>query len=454
MSEPLRAITANVLRYLAESFVFRKLGMVYDYYSSSFPSPLLPNSKEVRKPTPNAYGFGTGMADCALNGALLFDSYALRLEIGYATEDEERIYDRLIGGLIRLSTSAPRNTVIRGLSPDGKSYYPLSGYEPVLYWAFYAWRAALTPTQAPESQNKIKNIALHWMENLEQNKWQILGRDNVLNNAGFHTDLIKPALLAVAFALTKMEKWKMLALKTFSANTKIDEPATVEQLFTMQLSLFLLTQIFPDELPTAREKMLAIAKLAYPHLSTFRQFDEKILTDETPLDWRAMPENSEAIIWARIIHENNHAAHPALAALIILWAGDADFLHQVSGEIKAMLTTIPWEKLWLARALSPIASIHSLGVTYGLWDNDLSEYQTKKISGESSLVAPLMEPNYDSENPDKSGHLTAANKHQAKVVNNNVAPQKTEKTAPAAFHQNYKQRNRNRHKSGKSKNKA
>jgi len=82
LADSLRAAAEEALARLADSFVYRKLGICYDYFCppESLPSPMLPHPKDVRQGLPNPMGLGSGMADCALNNALLCDAYALRAE--------------------------------------------------------------------------------------------------------------------------------------------------------------------------------------------------------------------------------------------------------------------------------------------------------------------------------------------------------------------------------------
>lgn len=397
------------------------------------PSPTLPHAKDFHPPLPNAYGLGSGMADCTLNNALLSDAYATRLEIGCGTPDDDRIFDRLIGGIIRLATIAPRNTVIRGLAPDGKSFYPRSGMEPVLYWAYAAWRTSLTPTVAFESQGKIRNICQHWMENLEQNQFLILNRDEDLNAPGWASSLVKPALLGVAYALTGVEKWKEQALALLNlaeaAPEKIPGGATrAEALFNRQLALRLLLETLgsprPEKFthnpekpaeepaeptPLARDiaaAMNGIARAAAGEISAFKDFPPAALEETPTLDWTEIKEDG-VIPWPRLVQENAKIAAPALAALAALWAPDLETARAAAEDTKALLLAIPWEKLWLGRALTATALLHAQGVTRGLWDEDLREF-TPSFDGSASLVERFLDPAYDRENAEKAGHSEAA----------------------------------------------
>ena len=80
------------------------------------------------------------MYNCVLNNALLFDGLASRFEIGFASEQDDVIFDRLIGGTIRLGTVAPKSIIVRGLTGDGRYFYPESLLNTVVLWVFTAWR--------------------------------------------------------------------------------------------------------------------------------------------------------------------------------------------------------------------------------------------------------------------------------------------------------------------------
>ena len=443
MSESLSDIAGSALKLLSESFVFRKLGICYDYYCApnAIPNPLLPHAKDIKQGLPNPAGLGSGMADCALNNALLCDAFSTRLEIGFGTAEDDKVFDRIIGGIIRLATIAPKNSVIRGLSPDGKSYYPQSGHAAALYWAFSAWRAATTPAVASESQGKIRNICQHWMENLEQNGFVLPNNDPALTAADWVGGILKPALLAVAFALSGNEKWRALALAELRLSDAAperlpDSAGRAENLFAMQLSLYLLREILGTDRPTpahadepSTEKtaaavandfgntltapMTVLADAAAKILAKYPELALNTLDDRPELDWHAVKEDG-ALPWNRIIAENAGIADPALAMLTILWAADAATVQRHAPQIQEFLRFVPWEKVWLGRALTAAALGHALGVARGLWEENLREYQLA-FDGKSSLVERFLDPAYDENNPDKSGPTEAAPRKEIEI---------------------------------------
>ncbi|MBP5234049.1 MAG: hypothetical protein J6333_11665, partial [Planctomycetes bacterium] len=441
MADSLRAAAEEALARLADSFVYRKLGICYDYFCppESLPSPMLPHPKDVRQGLPNPMGLGSGMADCALNNALLCDAYALRLEIGCGTANDERLFDRLIGGIIRLGTIAPRNAVIRGLSPDGKSFYPQCGPLPVIHWAHSAWRAGTTPTVACESQFKIRNIVQHWMENLEQNAFKILNHDDAFNQGGWLSGVARPALLAMAGALTGNAKWKEQAEATLdvasAASCPAASPGDAEALFALQEALDLLRHALSprtaprnapedaNEAPapagtahlTAIEvAMNQVAQTAAPLLKWHESFHPETLDEKPSLDWHEIKEDG-ALPWPRLTHEAQAAAAPALAAVAILLAPDAKVVQAQANGLRRFLAAIPWGRLWLGRALAPVALAHALGVEKGLWDEDLKERQPS-FDGTASLVERFLDPAYDDANPGKTGHSTPAPRKEITVL--------------------------------------
>ncbi|MDR0868171.1 MAG: hypothetical protein LBP75_06795 [Planctomycetota bacterium] len=426
-----RAAAETAITSLSNHFVFRKLGLCYDYYAevTALLSPPLPELKDVKAGLPNPRGVGSGLADCALNGALLFDGLATRVELGIAAADEGLIYDRLIGGLIRLATIAPRHTVIAGLTPDGKGYYPPVGYEATLYWAYQAWRAGTTPTGALDSQTKIRSIGGHWVGDLWTGKLQTLETDETALVRG----IIKPALLAVGYRLTGEDKWKDLAINALDVAAPLAAATPLRELFNAQLALRLLADIFypfkPRRYPSpnqkkkadaepevkeppvidtrfvvAHEKILAkmkeIAPLFLPSLRAGKNFAPRFLDERPTLDWREVKND---IPWGRIAHEADTLAAPLFACLGLFWANDKQFTDAAAAALTEMLAALPVEKLWLARALTPLPLLHGLGVENGCWDADLNDYQLA-WNKDDSLVEKFLAPNYDHANPLQAGH--------------------------------------------------
>lgn len=406
LPEPLTLRIEAAMNILAQSFVFRKLGICYDLRATpdNFPSPLLPIGKEIVQGLPAPSGARSGMAEAAINNALLLDGYALRLEIGFAKEEEDRIFDRLIGGAIRLATIAPKSALIGSLSPDGKSFYPVPGADNYLAWAFYAWRSVTTATVAPESQGKLKNIAARWMARLESDNFVLPGDDKSLSEETWDKQPLLPAMLAAAWALTGEEKWKKLALEkaVFSASVPTEAPA--RPLMITQMALHLLAEIFPgEEVGAIAQKLQAqLLPLAYRHLEDYRRFEP---TNGAPVpDWRTIPANGELPApWLSMENELQTLASSAQAALACLFCKDKERLEAYTEGLTEFMQNAPLEQARLAASLCPMVAAHARGVELGLWDVTLSEYQFN-FDTSKTLVERFMQPEYDELNPEQAGH--------------------------------------------------
>ncbi|MBN1257209.1 MAG: hypothetical protein JXA52_05840, partial [Planctomycetes bacterium] len=173
----LQDFVSKGLGHLEHNFIFRKLGITYDYASPprDFPRSTLPNVKEVREGMPNAAGIGTGMTNCTANTSLLLDGYLTRLELGIARPEEDRIMDRLVAGLIRIGTAGPRNQFVRGLTPDGRGFYPATSMVDHIHYAHALYRACHSPTIRIESQTKIRDICAKWLERIVKSDFTITG---------------------------------------------------------------------------------------------------------------------------------------------------------------------------------------------------------------------------------------------------------------------------------------
>lgn len=393
---------------LSDTLVFRKLGICYDYRSlpDDFPSRCLPGAKETSAQKPDPRGSRTGMARCALNNALLFDGYALRVEIGFADPAEDKVFDRLIGGAIRLATIAPKGALINGLSPDGKSYYPAVTSESCVAWAFYAWRAALTSTVALESQEKLKNIAARWISRLDSDKFILPGGDTSLTGKDWSQQPLIGGIAAAAWALTGEAKWKKLAEENAVYDAPLPTEATMAQLLPAQLALHLTEQILTGTpaAEAAKQRQLALLPLAASRLKLYAGFvpAEKI----EKLDWHDLPATAqEALppVWKQAVREEETVSESVLAAYGCLLCHDPVALEAYVGDLRALVAGLPWQQLWLAASLCPAAAVHARGLELGLWDEALKEYKFG-FDPAIPLVERYMSADYDEKNPEKAGH--------------------------------------------------
>lgn len=421
---------------LQRHFIFRKLGLCYDYASSpeEFPRKTLPTSREARAGKPNPGGLGTGMAECTSNGALIFDGYLLRLELGIAHPEEERIFDRLIGGLIRAATTAPKGAMVRGLTPDGRGYYARCDWASHLFWAFSAWRASSTAAIAVESQAKVQNIASRWIQRLTRDAWK-LPRVGEKEETGPGLDALDshagPQFLAciqVAAAITEeQEKWQALyaekvaegegariaASPAASAGTVAD----LKPLLQRQLAYHILHALEADE---ARKTLFAArlaetAQAAVPFIERYKDLKPPILEETPDLAWRSLSADGPGVKlgsdeeafnlpvgWRRILHEAETVGASMLAAEILLLGGSAELAQPHAATMTECFQGVPWEQLWFASALAPAIGVHARGVEMGLWDEALL---APKMTGVNLVsVAQYLSPEYDEQHPAIAGH--------------------------------------------------
>lgn len=407
---------------LEEKFVFRKLGICYDYAAKpdEFPPKTLPTAEEAKASKPNPYGLGTGMAECAVNGALLFDGYLLRLELGLARGNEDRLLDRLIGGFIRIATTAQRGFLPPGITPDGRGFYSCTGAEAHLFWAFSLWRGVTSPAIALESQAKMSNIASRWIARIKQDENR-LARYDGRGAAEVLSPELLPALYAVAARVTGEKRWQdeYAALRVAVSPALARANAGARELLLRQLALHTEYHLCPDE---GRKQQLAAqmretATAAAAFLGAFRELKPAILEEQPSFDWRALSAAEIALkqleggtsewdiplAWRRLRHELETVGRSAAAALAVLLAGDKALAESHAETLAELLGTAPWDRLCAAAAVAPALSIHARGVELGLWDAALLE-RGFCIDGEANLVDKYLTDDYDDANPDKAGH--------------------------------------------------
>ncbi len=417
---------------LVDHFIFRKLGICYDYRSSpeDFPRKTLPTADEARDHRPNHAGLGAGMAECTRNSALLFDGYLLRIELGLADPNEERIFDRLIGGLIRIASAAPKGYLVRGLTPDGNGFYGSSSLEAHLFWAFSAWRGFQTAAIAMESQAKIQNIASRWMGRLEQDDFSIRflaanGPDIDLTLKNWEHGPVFLALLAAARAVTGEKRWQDRYEACAAERERLDWtlPADLEKtgpLLRVQLALHMLAAIETEaeRLTLIRARLRDVAEHASRFLDRFTNRKDPILEETPDLDWRALEQGQLAVApgetehlhlpspWRRIPHEAESICPSLEAGLALLLAGDKELAESHAEILTRCLAEVPWDKLWFANALAPALSLHARGAELGLWDEDLLQGSDKEVE-KKSLVAPYLADDFDDKHPERAGHTEA-----------------------------------------------
>jgi hypothetical protein len=417
-----------------QKFLFRKIGLPFDYASTAddFPSKAFATAKEARSNLPNPAGLGSGFHFSCRNHALLFDAYLLRVESGIEGAGDEAILDRLIGGLIRLATVAPKSFLVGGLAPDGRGFYALPRRENHAAWAFAAMRGLTTAAIAPESQEKFRSITGKWMDRIKRDKFRLSSIDGKPAPAG---DLSQPeadngpfllAMLLVAAKASGEERDLQFYAQTAEENerARLGEFTpesgwtgdTLVDLLWRQAAWSVIRDLDPDAArqEIARGRMRALALAAAQHAAAWRAWDREPAALAPDFDWRKKPkvplEESPygfalPDAWRRIDNEK-HVEHTITAALILLLPGDAALAEPFAEEIGACLRDIPWQDMLTLTALAPAVCVHARGVELNLWDKELYDSRRETPSADVSFAAKYLEPDYDERNPAKAGHLS------------------------------------------------
>ncbi len=420
-----------------QKFLFRKIGLPFDYASTSddFPSKAFATAKEARSNLPNPSGLGGGFHFSCRNHALLFDAYLLRIESGIEGAGDEAILDRLIGGLIRLATVAPKNFLVGGLAPDGRGFYAHPLRENHAAWAFAVLRGLTTAAIAPESQEKFRSIVGKWMDRLKRDKFRLTAMDGKpvggdLSVPGADNGPFLLALLLTAAKASGEDRDMQAYVQAAEENERVRLgefafpaeggqsggcPAErLRELVWRQAAWSLLRDFDPDPArrEIARERMRGLALAAAPHVSLWREWDRELLELAPNFDWRGkrrapLEESGYGFVlpesWKRVEGER-HIENALLAAMVLLFAGDAALAEPFAEEMAACLGGVPWGELVTLSAVAPAVDVHARGAELGLWDGELYASRREMPSVDVSFAAKYLEPEYDAENPDKAGH--------------------------------------------------
>lgn len=421
MTSVLRDTMISMIQAIESGFLFRKLGICYDYRAAdgSFPPSTLPDAREISQHLPNPTGRGTGLEGSWQTGAILLDAMLLRVEYGYATPEEDRLFDRLIGGLIRLGAMGNKGTLIRSLAVDGRSAYPEVDADVHLYWAFHAWRAYSTAAIAPESQEKLENIGSKWIHRLMRDEFSLERVNGEPDRSLLEPDAEQGckllAILAAAWGLTDEEeladlfdKKRLEAGGIRIAGELPDEAKTPMRLLAMQLAWSVLRECAPQETlrDDAPARMKKIAAEAIRHLQASAPLDIPLLSSTPTFDWRTVDDSVFSTWptgWERMAYEVEAVQNRLAAVLTLFLAGDRELALPHAEGIASFLESLGTATL--CHALSPalVLSCHAHGVELGLWDPDLAEYAFS-FDGQANLVDKYMGEDYDEAHPEQAGH--------------------------------------------------
>ncbi|MDR1613648.1 MAG: hypothetical protein LBT97_12830 [Planctomycetota bacterium] len=411
-------------------FLFRKLGLPFDFASGpdDFPSRNFAAARETRVGEPNPHGLGAGFSHSCRNHALLFDGYLARIELGIETPSDEMILDRLIGGLIRLATMAPKSFLVGGLAADGRGFYGAADWRNHAAWSFAALRGHQTAAISPESQEKFRSIAGKWLERLKRDQYRVLsvdGKPSPDGDLSADNPLIGPVYLAIllagALAGGDPEALALYAAAASPGGSARLSPAPEDwsgaddAMLWRQVGLSVVAKHDPDpdRAATAKKRMAESARSALRGIGRWREWDDSLLGVDVDLNWRDRPRAPEAETgglgfrphqsWERIARER--AIHDALASmLIVLLAGDRELAEAAEPEIGACIGGIPWNGMVWLDAVAPLIAIHARGAELELWDRGLYAARRVEDQAEVSIAAKYLEPAYDRDHPDQAGH--------------------------------------------------
>lgn len=416
---------------IEQKFLFRKLGLPFDYASSpdDFPSKFFATSKEARTNTPNPSGLGGGFYYSCRNHALLFDGYLLRVELGIESPGDEGILDRLIGGLIRLATVAPKSFLVGGLAPDGRGFYGRPLRENHAAWAFGIMRGLTTAAISPESQEKFRSIAQKWMDRIRRDRLRLQTVDGRSAPGGDLTRLdgdMGPFYLAMLLTAARASGEERDA-RAYAAAAEEGEGARLSgfapeggwgvesmgDLLWRQAALAVIRAWETDEgrLGVVGERMRENANAAAAHVDAWRGCEVSGL-GAVDLGWRNFPKVPLSVSpygfetpesWERFVVEGRVAG--ALAAgYVMALTGEAGVLGLGGEGLEACLRGMDWGGLVMLNAVAPAIGLHGRGVELGLWDRELYDEHRVVDMGELSLAARYLEEDYDERNPEKAGH--------------------------------------------------
>ncbi|MFH0911839.1 MAG: hypothetical protein V1918_10090 [Planctomycetota bacterium] len=403
----LEAKVRPALAHLEHNFIFRKLGIAFDYMSrpGDFPRNTLPKPRETREDRPNPAGIGTGIADCTPNTCLLLDGYLLRLELGLSQDDEARIMDRLVAGLIRLGTAVQRGSIVRGLTADGRGFYNTGSWLHATHYAHGLLVAFQTPAIALESQAKLRDIYGKWVRRLEKDAFAFdeLPPPKSLPEPvlRWERELRILHLLAVSLRVNGAEEWGARYEERASDEAfrpfRVDLPREIvdsDTLLSLQIALSDL-----DELDTNADRAVAIGllrrKIAYrllPSLDAYKGFVPDEPMESAVLDWRkdlsaqnAPEEELRARVheaWPRIGREARTVRASAQAVLCLLLSGDEALIQEQGRAMADCIRDVPWDALWEIAPLAALVPAHALGHEAGLWDRPREAASPRSFLGE------------------------------------------------------------------------
>ena len=357
---------------ILENRFFSGEDVLYDYAGADG-EVVLPSQEECLENKPNAFAWNTPIENGAFfNGDLLIGLCDL-----YEKCPSEKLRDqirRLVRGLFVLQDKSPvKGCILRGISGDGKSFYPASSDDQVAPFLLGLWRfsqsGASTPEEKAECRRRCRETALA----LKNNHWIIPGarpgfdRGNIAGRAPFNMCNI---LLATHILDRTNPEGTPEFERVFEERKEIvfagypDLPShfcwfTAHNYYTLSM--------LAEEYPAYREQMKKSLRItgeaASKWISDWKKYVPGLAftSDWHPLNslWHEQKNSKDSVditgtplweLWKKVcpaVMNERTSIMPAFAAAwIVLLSGDEEIIAKAGPDILEALSRVPFDDLY------------------------------------------------------------------------------------------------------------
>jgi acetyl esterase/lipase len=348
----------------------------------------LPTPEECRAGKPNALGWWSPIENGAMFNGLYMDAALLRWQHTQAEADAVKAR-RLMQGLLKLnSMSHVPGFVARGVSTDGRSYYPMGSNDQTLPWLVGLWRYWQSNLATAEERAVIKRHIMQTVAAIVDHDWKMPAEAPFGTRGsfqGFHFDEVTRKLftLKLMHKLTEEDKWQKQYLQELtlqggeSQQTKLQICEAGMKFFyakthnwTSCTAVSALRGLWKLETNTELKAayargLTASAKLAAESLPLAKQFDPQD-NSMFEIDWRksmlplwkSQRTEQEAV---ELAHEQLRAflkvsprrqletafiREPTSAAWIVTLCPDREIVKQHQPEIEAIIARNDYSRLY------------------------------------------------------------------------------------------------------------
>ena len=348
--------------------------ILYDYAGPNG-EVLLPTPEECFANKPNAFAWNTPIENGGFfNGDLLTalcDLYEM-----FPSPKLEKQMRALARGLYVLQDKSPvAGCILRGVSSDGRCFYPASSNDQVIPFLLGLWSFAQSEASTPAEKADCRRRCRETVLALKRNRWRVPGarpgfeRGNISANAPF--DMCHILLAAMILDETDPEGGaefdRVLNDRRESVFAGFPEiPA--EHCWFASHNFYILSMLaaaYPALREPARKALKITAEAASKWIGSWRQYVPGLAF--TP-DWHPLNEfwheqkNSRdgnditgARFWSAwteicpaVMNERNSIMPAFAAAWIVLLSGDEGVIEKSRPEIIKALESVPFEKLHYA----------------------------------------------------------------------------------------------------------